>query len=98
RGGIAAHRGERRAGDDIAAHDHIGGAEDVDGVAVLAGAAAARGDVLDAVVDHERAVLALFRAPDLDAVVAGALHNVAADRQPAGIEREDGGVGNGAYG
>ena len=37
--------------DAVAAHDHVAGAKRIDGVAVLAGAAGAVGDVLDAVVD-----------------------------------------------
>ena len=44
--------------DAVAAHDHVAGAKRVDGVAVLAGAAGAVGDVLDAVVDHDGAVVA----------------------------------------
>ena len=41
-GGIAADRGKGGVADVIAAHDHVGGAKDVDRVAVLAGAAGAR--------------------------------------------------------
>ena len=39
RGGIAAHRRESGIADAVAAHDHVVGAKDVDGVAVLAGSA-----------------------------------------------------------
>jgi hypothetical protein len=68
------------------------GAVDVDGVAVLAGAAGARGDVLDAIVDHQGAVVAGLRPPHQDAVVAGPSHRVAGELQAARIEREDAGT------
>ena len=93
RGGIAAHRRERAVADAVAAHDHIGGAEYVDGVAVLAGAAGAVVDRLDAVVDDHGAVVAGSAAPDLDAVVAGAGNGVARDQQRARIEGMDRDVG-----
>src|SRR5262249_10158486 len=93
RGGIAAHGRERALPDAIAAHDHVGGAKHVDGVAVLARAAGAVGDVLDAVVDDQRTVVAARRAPDLNAVVAGAIDPVARDHEAARIERMDGDVG-----
>jgi hypothetical protein len=54
---------ERAIPDSVAAHDHIGGARHVDGVAVLAGPAGTRVDVLDTVVDHDGAVVARRRAP-----------------------------------
>ena len=71
-GGVAAHRGERAAADDVVAHDDAGGAEDVDAVAVLAGAAAARGDGVDGVVGDDGAVMPLGALPDADAAIAGA--------------------------
>src|SRR5262249_28505150 len=75
-GGVAAHRSEGAVADAIAARDHVRCAKYVDGVAVLARAAGAVVDVLDPVVDHEGAVVALGRAPDLDAVIAGAVDTV----------------------
>src|SRR6266542_6984217 len=86
RGGIAAHGGKGGVSDAVAAHDDVGCAEYVDGVAVLARAAAARGDILDAIVDHERAVVACLRPPDQDADVACLPDAVAADRQAARVE------------
>ena len=96
-GGVAAHGREGRARDAVAAHDHVAGAEDVDGVAVLARAAALVGDVLDAVVEHQRAVVGLRRSPDQDAVVAGAADGVVLDRKAAGVHREDRGFGGVVY-
>src|SRR5215510_1145636 len=92
-GGVAAHGGEGAVLDPVAAHDHVAGAKDVDRVAVLPRAAGAVGDVLDAVVGDDGAVVAGGRAPDLDAVVAGAADAVARDHQSAGIERMQGDVG-----
>ena len=69
---IAAHRRIIAIADAVAAHDDVAGAKRVDGVAVLAGAAGAGLDVLDAVVEHQRAVVADRGAQDLDAVVVGA--------------------------
>src|SRR5260370_29669903 len=53
--------------------------------------AVARGDVLDAIVEHEGAVIARLRAPDQNAVVARIADAIAADDHAAGVEREDGG-------
>src|SRR6185312_9860383 len=69
RGGIAAHRGERAAADDVVAHDHAGRAEDVDAVSILAGAAAARADGVDGVVGDDGAVMTLGALPDADAAI-----------------------------
>src|SRR5262249_53839721 len=88
-GGIAAHRGECAVLDAVAAHAHIAGAEYVDAIAVLARAAGAIEDRLDAVVDDEAAVVARLAAPDLDAVVTGAGDRVARDQEPARVERMD---------
>src|SRR4029453_10922031 len=85
---IAAHRRIVAVLDAIAAHDDIAGAEGVDGVAILAGAAGAGLDVLDAVVEHERAVITDCGAQDLDAVVVGAQDRVARDDQAKRIERD----------
>jgi len=45
---IAAHRGEHAVMEAIAAHGHVAGAKHIDAVAVLAGAAVSRADLLDA--------------------------------------------------
>ena len=87
RGRVAAHRGIVAVADAVAPHDHVAGAERVDGVAVLAGAAGACLDVLDAVVRNQRAVVADRRAQDLDAVVIGALDRVARHDQAECVER-----------
>src|SRR5262249_21261731 len=63
--------------------------EHVDGIAVLAGAAGAVADGLDAVVGHDGAVVARLRAPDLDAVVAGAADGVARDQEARCVQRMD---------
>src|SRR3974390_3475640 len=84
---------ERAIPDSLAAPDHIGGAKHVDGVAVLAGPAGTGVDVLDTVVDHDGAVVARSRAPDLDAVVAGARDAVARNQQPRGVEDVKRGLG-----
>ena len=90
--GVAAHGGESRVADTVAAHDDVVGAEHVDGVAVLAGAAGLVHDAFDAVVDDDRAVIARLAAPDQDAAIAGTAHGIAGDAQPARIEREDRGI------
>src|SRR5207253_4793178 len=87
-----AHRRIGGAADAVAAHDNIAGAEDVDSVAVLAGAASKVVDILDAVVDDERAVVALLRPVHENAAVAGAAHDVVLDRQAACIQRIDGDI------
>ncbi len=61
-GGIAAHRRERAVADAVAAHDHVAGAKHVDRIAVLARAAGAVVDRLDAVVGDDGAVVAGFRS------------------------------------
>src|SRR4029077_7325211 len=52
---IAAHRRIIAVADAITPHDHVAGAEGIDGVAVLPGATGAGLDVLDAVVGNQRA-------------------------------------------
>ena len=89
---VAAHRREGGVADAVAAHDDIAGAEDIDSVAVLAGAAGSGGNVLDAVVDDERAVIAGRATPDQNAAIAGAAHRVAGNAQAARVEREDANV------
>ena len=64
------------AADVIAAHDDVAGAENVDGVAVLAVAAGARGGVVDAVVGDQAAVAPLLALPDADAAIAGTTDGV----------------------
>ena len=49
-------------------------------------------DAFDAVVDDQRAVVARRAAPNQDAAIAGAANRVAGNRQPARIDREDGGI------
>jgi hypothetical protein len=89
---VAAHRREGGVADAVAAHDDIAGAEDIDSVAVLAGAAGPGGNVLDAVVDDERAIIAGRATPDQNAAIAGAAHRVAGNAQAARVEREDANV------
>src|SRR5207248_6474358 len=91
-GCVAAHRRIGGAADAVAAHDDIAGAEDVDGVAVLAGTTGGVIDILDAVVDDERAVVALLRPVHENAAVAGAAHDVVLDRQAARIQLLDGDI------
>jgi hypothetical protein len=91
-GGVAAHRREGRPLDAVAAHTDVAGAKDVDGVPVLPRPAGAGRDILDAVVEHQRAVIARLRAPHQDAVVAGAPNRVAGDSEALGIAREDRGT------
>src|SRR5882724_3574179 len=86
---VAAHAGVVAIFDAIASDDDVAGAQGVDGVAVLPGAAGARFDVLDAVVRDQRAVVADRRAQDFDTVVAGACDAVARDDQAFRIERHD---------
>src|SRR5581483_1476713 len=98
RGRIAAHGRERRPLDAVAAHHDVAGAKYIDGIAVLPGAAGARGDVLDAVVEDERAVVAGLGAPHQDAVVGALAHRVGGDPEALRIEREDAGVARAAHG
>src|SRR4029079_4200317 len=65
--------------------------ERVDGVAVLPGAAGPGLDVLDAIVEHQRAVVADRGTQDLDAVVIGADNRVARHHQALRVERGDAG-------
>src|SRR6185312_12499200 len=94
--GVAAHGGEGATADDVVADDHVRRAEDVDAVAVFAGAAALRRDVLDGVAGDDAAVVALQALPDADAAVAGATDGVAAQDEAAGVGREQGRVGDGS--
>jgi hypothetical protein len=90
--GIAAHRGKSGIANAIAAHDHIVGAKDVDGVAPLAGSAGFVHHAFDAVVDDQCTVVAWRAAPDQNAAVAGSANGVAGNLQAARIDRKDGGV------
>src|SRR5262249_44500922 len=76
--------------DTVAAHDHVAGAEGVDGVAVLAGAAGTGLDVFDTVVEHQRSIVADRGAQDLDAVVVRAQDRVARDDQAERVEGDNG--------
>ena len=84
--GIAAHRREGAVFDPVPANDHIGRAKDVDAVAVLTRAARTIADVGNAVVDDNGAVVAARGAPDLDAVIAGAIDKVTRDHKTAGVD------------
>ena len=66
----------------VAAHDHVGGAIDVDGIAVLASAAGARAGVIDAVVGDQAAVVPLDALTDTDAAIAGFGMTLAAMMRP----------------
>src|SRR5690606_35631028 len=68
-GAVGADGREGAVGDVIVGDDDVAGAEDVDAVAVLAGAAAARRDALDAVAGDDGAVAAGLPATDQDAAV-----------------------------
>jgi hypothetical protein len=92
RGGIAAHRRESGIANAVAAHDHIVGAKDVDGVAPLAGSAGFVHHAFDAVVDDQGAVVARRAAPNQDAAIAGSANRIAGNLQPARIDRENGGI------
>ena len=63
-----------QSADDVVRDDHVVGAEDVDAVAVLAGAAVARRDALDAVAGDDRAVVGRLPAMHQDAAI-GAVGN-----------------------
>src|ERR1700737_1688781 len=82
---------ERRAGvvGDLVVGRRIMPAIHVDRVSVLSRAAGLRRDVLDAVVDHLRAVVAFLRAPYLNAVVGDIADGVARDDKAARVERMD---------
>ena len=92
RGSVAAHRREGGIANAVAAHDHIVGAKNVDGVAPLAGSAGFVHHAFDAVVDDQGAVVAGRAAPHQNAAVAGSADGVAGNLQPARIDRENGGV------
>jgi hypothetical protein len=89
RGGVAAHRGESGIANAVAAHDHVVGAKDVNGVAPLAGSTGFVHDAFDAVVDDQSAVVARRAAPDQNAAIAGAVDRVAGNLQAARIDREN---------
>ncbi len=76
---IGADGGEGAIGDAVCAHQHRACPEHIDTIAVLAAPAALGGDALDAVGGDEGAVLAGFRAPDENAVVAAIAHVIVAD-------------------
>src|SRR5690606_5744698 len=76
-------------------HDHVGGAVDVDGVAILAAPAGAGGGVVDAVVGDDAAVGPFLAPPDPDSAVAGAADDVARDLHAAAVVAEQGVVGSG---
>src|SRR5262249_10933996 len=100
-GGVAAHARERAAANAIALDHDIGGAENVDAVAVLSGPAGAREDSFDAVVDHQRAVVAGLGAPHQYPIVGGGADDVAGNDQALRVERENGGarrIGHGRSG
>src|ERR1039458_714864 len=86
--GVAADRGKGGVADVVAAHDHVGGAKDVDRVAVLAGAAAARAGVLDPVVGDRAAIRTLVALPKPDAAIAGLGDGVGGDQQAATVVAE----------
>ena len=69
------------------------GAEYVDAVAVLAGAAVVGGDALDPVAGDDRAVLALAPALDENAAIAAILDDVVGDRQAGRFDGADAGRG-----
>src|SRR5947209_3774144 len=72
RGGVSANCRKCAVADAIASHHHVFGSKDVYRVAVLSGSAGAAFDVLNDIVRHEGCIVARYRSPHLDAVVAGA--------------------------
>ena len=90
RSGVATYRRIGCVADAVAAHDDVVGAIHIDAVAPLAGAALLVGDVFDAVVDNQRAVIAGFAAPDQDAAIAGAANRIAGDAEAYGVIGENG--------
>ena len=70
---IGTHRGEGAIGNAVIGDDDAVGAENVDAIAVLAGAARLRRDTLDPVTGDDGTVIALAPAPDQDAAVAAIL-------------------------
>src|SRR5437879_2789764 len=64
----------------------------VDRIPVLSRAAGLRRDVLDTVVDHLSAVVALLRAPHLNSVVGDIANGVARNDKAARVERVDRGA------
>ena len=89
---VAAHGAEGAVGDAVAGDEHAAGAENVDAVAVLAGAAAVGPDAHDAVGGDDAAVLAGLGAPHLDAVVAAVGDVVVGNLQPRRVDAADGGL------
>ncbi len=71
---------------------HAIGAKDVDAVAVLAGAAAERRDVADAVARDDRAVVGDLPAMDENAAIAAGRHGVAGDLQAGAFDRKQASV------
>jgi hypothetical protein len=94
RSGIAAHRRERTIVDSVATDDDVGGAKNIDAIAVLARSAGSVRDIVDLVIDHDGAVVAACRPPYLDAVVASQTNPVARNDKPATIEHVNGGIGS----
>ena len=95
---VAAHGGVGAVGDAVAGDEHAAGAEDVDAVAVLAGAAGVGADARDAVAGDDAAVLAGLRAPHLDAVVAAVGDVVVHDLEARRVDAADGGLDGGGDG
>src|SRR6185312_8567440 len=87
-GGGAANSREGRLPNNVVAHDHVAGAEHVDGVSVLTAAAGPRGGVLDAIVGDDAAVAALAALPHADAAIARAADDIARNHHPAAVDAE----------
>ncbi len=92
RGGVAAHPGKVTVANPVAADHDVARAKCIDGVTVLSGAAGARLDVFDTVVDNHGAIVAHDISQDLDAVVRRILNRVLRDQKPECIERGERGV------
>ena len=96
-GRVGADGREGAVGDVVAGDDDAVGAEDVDAVSVLPGAAGLGGDARDTVAGDDGAVFALAPAMDEDAAVAAVLDRVVGDRQPGRLDHLDAGVARTAH-
>ena len=81
---------------ELLAIDTPFGAEGVDAVAVLPGAAASRADTLDAVGEDHGAVIGDLPAMHQNAAIAAVGDGVAVDLQLARLDRIDAGIGRAA--
>src|SRR5690606_32877484 len=85
-GTVGADGGEGAVGDVVVCDDDVVGAEDIDAVAILAGAAAARADPLDTVVGDDGTVARRLPAMYENAAIGTVCDDVGCDPHPAGLD------------